>query len=111
MAKTKSSRIALHEALSAFAADNGFEGVYFQPPNDLHKNYPCICYKLRNIDKVSADNINYILHDRYEVTFLMDDPDDGIESAHAFLNKFVTSKFVNDFVSAGLYHFIFDLYF
>lgn len=52
------------------------DNVYFQPPSNKQLTYPCIIYKLDNIDATFADNDPYRLMDEYSITYITRDPDD-----------------------------------
>lgn len=81
--------------------------VYFQPPNGLKMDYPCITYKLDAEDVQYADNSKYRLHDRYQVTVMDRDPD-------SVLRKMVSSlqycEFDRSFAADNLNHYFFNLF-
>lgn len=81
--------------------------VYFQPPNGLKMEYPCIVYKLNAEDVQHADNGKYRLNEGYQVTVMDRDPD-GV------LRKMVSSlpmcKFDRSFASENLNHYFFNLF-
>jgi predicted component of viral defense system (DUF524 family) len=53
----------------------GSKNVYFQPPENIKINYPCIIYK-RNMEKINfADNNPYNKTKRYSVTIIDRNPD------------------------------------
>lgn len=53
----------------------GNSNVYFQPPESIKLKYPCIVYKLRDIDVKRADNAAYLSTGCYDVTIISKDPD------------------------------------
>lgn len=53
----------------------GSSNVYFQPPESIKLKYPCIVYKLRDIDVKRADNKAYFTTGCYDVTIISKDPD------------------------------------
>lgn len=59
--------------------------VYFQPPTGKMLTYPCIVYSLDAFDVTFADNGQYRLCDKYSVTYITRDPDDGNIRALAML--------------------------
>lgn len=65
------SRAELSEILHGFC-----NNVYFQPPADKKLSYPCIIYKLNNLDVTFADNGAYRMMDEYSITYVTLDPDD-----------------------------------
>ena len=82
--------------------------VYFQPPNDLQMQYPCIVYQ-RYIAKTEfADNIPYVYTDRYQVTVIDSDPDSPIPLRVAKLSKCLKNR---SYVVGRLNHDVYNLYF
>lgn len=71
----KLSRLRLHELLKNALGSNK---VYFQPPESLKLNYPCIVYTRSNGDTLYADNGTYKFDIGYQVTLISMDPDDSI---------------------------------
>ena len=53
----------------------GSENVYFQPPESLRMNYPCIVYSLTGHFNRPADNLVYHRRRQYELLFITRDPD------------------------------------
>lgn len=90
----------------------GSKNVYFSPPSGTKLRYPCIIYKLKDINTGQADNQNYTSFRVYDVTLIDENPDTGL--VDALLNyKFPSSgaKFVTSFTSDHLMHYQFRLYF
>lgn len=86
----------------------GTESVYFQPPENIKINYPCIIYK-RNADRTKfADNKPYANTKRYSVTIIDKNPDSLVPDKLALqpLCLFDRHMTVN-----GLNHYIYNLYF
>lgn len=65
------SRAELSAKLHTFC-----ENVYFQPPADKKLTFPCIIYKLDNLNVIFADNGAYRMMDEYSITYVTRDPDD-----------------------------------
>ena len=65
------SRTDLSQILHTFC-----NNVYFQPPANKKLDFPCIIYKLDNLNVVFADNGAYRIMDEYHVTYVTRDPDD-----------------------------------
>lgn len=99
------SRTDLHAELVALL---GSRYVYFQPPESIKMNYPCIVYERHDIDNTFADNDNYLQSYQYRLTVIDKDPDSEIVQKVA---KFRNSKFIRHFVSDNLNHDIFDIYY
>ena len=99
------SRLTLHEELCEVL---GSRYVYFQPPEDLKMNYPCIVYERHGMNDTFADNDIYLKPCQYRITVIDDDPDSEIVDK---ISKFHNAKFIRHFVSANLNHDIFDIYY
>ena len=84
------------------------DNVYFQPPNGLKMNYPCIIYARDNAEVAYADNSPYRLTKRYTVTAIDRNPDSPIPDKVAELPMASYSRF---FTADDLNHDVFTLYF
>lgn len=86
----------------------GSRNVYYQPPESLKLQYPCIVYELNNIKTFSADNENYRRERSYSITLIHKNPDNDI------VDKILDLQYANfdrQFKVDGLYHYVFELYF
>lgn len=83
--------------------------VYFQPPEGLKMEYPCIVYEYENNKKLHADNTNYIRYHVYNVKLIHRDPDtllpNAIEDHFMYANR--NSRYKAD----NLYHDMFTIYY
>lgn len=104
MDQSPSNREELNELL---VQTLGAPNVYFQPPDDRRMDYPCIVYELDDILTRSADNGNYSVAYRYQVTLITRDPDDPTIPKLLGL-KF--SSFSRRHVMSGLYHYIYVIH-
>lgn len=86
----------------------GTGNVYFQPPNGLAIEYPCIVYHQDNAVTEFADNNPYRYTKRYQVTYMDKNPVSGIPDKIAQLPMTLFNRF---FPADNLNHFIFTLYF
>ncbi len=86
----------------------GSGNVYFQPPPNIQMVYPCIVYRLANINSDHADNQPYLISDQYSVTVIDRNPDSDIPAKIA---KMRSSSFAQRFTKDGLNHTIFNIYF
>lgn len=66
------NRLELHALLVNILGSNN---VYYQPPENLKIEYPCIRYSKSNIVSHHADNINYINKNCYDLTVIDKRPD------------------------------------
>lgn len=82
--------------------------VYFQPPESVQMEYPCIVYARDGSDSRFADNDPYKIVKRYQVTVIDRDPDSEIPDKVEELRLCTRSAF---FTSENLNHDVFILYF
>lgn len=61
----------LHEVL-------GTDNVYYDPPESVEMDYPAIVYVRAKIDTREADNLHYLTHDRYTITYIRKSADDDM---------------------------------
>lgn len=98
------TRLNLQEELEKV----GVSKVYFQPPESIRLVYPCIIYRLSSIDKRSADNLGYMVNNRYEVTLIDYDPDSQFVKK---LLQFKHCRLDRPYQADNLNHWSFELYY
>lgn len=81
--------------------------VYFQPPQSLKLNYPCIIFTRNAGDTLFADNKPYMFTNRYTVTVIDKDPNSDLPDKVA---KLPMSTFDRFYVSDNLNHYVFNIY-
>lgn len=86
----------------------GNKNVYYQPPESLKMEYPCIRYSRSDIESTHADNISYSKHTRYEIIVIDKRPDNAV--VERLLNLQYAS-FDRHYVSNNLHHDVISLYF
>lgn len=86
----------------------GSDNVYFQPPESVKLQYPCIVYRLNNMGTEFADNRPYTVNDRYQVTLITRNPDDEVRNRIA---EMAMCTFDRHYTADNLHHFAFNLYF
>ena len=86
----------------------GSSNVYFQPPNGLAMEYPCIVYKRDAANTEFAGNKPYRYTKRYQVTVIDRNPDSLIPDKVAALPECVFNR---HFTAGNLNHDVFVLYF
>ena len=96
-------RLQLHEILKTFT-----NNVYFQPPENVLIQYPCIVYERDFRNTKFADNRPYKSEKRYAVTVIDRDPDSDIPDKVAELPK---STFNRNFRADGLNHDVYEVFF
>jgi hypothetical protein len=99
------SRLELHEKLVSVL---GTRYVYFQPPESIKMKYPAIVYERSGIPNKFANNDVYLQAIRYKVTVVDSDPDSEIVER---MSKFKTARFEKHYVSDGLNHDTFTIYY
>ena len=100
------SRLQLSEILNKIMGVTN--RVYFQPPPTVKMSYPCIIYKLDDIDTTFADNNPYSLMKKYVVMAVTTDPDSHLPLKIFFFNETAATEI---YAADNLYHYVFDLYF
>lgn len=100
------NRLNLHEE---FATLLGSNNVYFQPPESVKLNYPCIKYSRVGIDSKKADDMNYKNTNRYEVIVIDKDPDSEIP--YKILTHFKMCGFDRWYPADNLNHFVFTIFY
>lgn len=86
----------------------GSRNAYFQPDSNVKMVYPAIIYEMDYQDSLFASNSPYRRIDRYQVTAIDWDPDVPVSRKIETLPMCV---FVRAFVTEGLNHRIYSLYF
>lgn len=98
-------RLELQTLLEAIL---GTQYVYFQPPANTQMQYPCIVYKRDNASTEFADDKPYRYEQRYQVTFIAQDPSLITPLKIAALPTCVN---VRHFTVKNLNHDVFTLYY
>lgn len=99
-------KIALQSVIDQVIGDSE-KRLYFQPPSGTHIVYPCIIYKLSNIQSVYADNEKIMSSVLYTVTVIDRDPDSSLRDA---VYELPYCRFDRSYVSNNLYHYVFEIY-
>lgn len=82
--------------------------VYFQPPENIQLQYPCIIYNRSSGDTQFGDNKPYIFEQRYQVTVIDRNPSSEIPKKVAMLPLCVMDR---HYTMDNLNHDLFNLYF
>lgn len=90
------TRLELHEKLVEIL---GSRNVYFQPPETLKMQYPCIVYNRSDIDIKYADDGVYLRDIAYQVIYIDKDPDGEVIDK---LVHFKYSKYQRHYVMNNL---------
>lgn len=86
----------------------GSTNVYFQPPETIKLEYPCIIYGLSDVYTRNADDLHYSMHKSYNVTVISRDPDNNIAID---ILKLPRTRFDRRYVADNLYHDILTIYY
>lgn len=92
---------------SVFVALLGSTHVYFQPPAGMGMEYPCIVYSVDGARSQFADNLPYVIGQRYLVTVLDRNADSLIPGK---ISKLESALFDRHFTANNLHHSVFTLY-
>lgn len=87
----------------------GSENVYFQSPGSNKMKYPCILYGIGAGIRTPADNTKYLYNQGYEVTYITKDPEDRTVQDKLLDLKY--ASFERMYVTEGLYHWVYFIYF
>ena len=86
----------------------GSKNVYYQPPENLKMEYPCIRYSKSEIRDIYANNRKYISNDVYDLVVISKKPDNPVIKKILDLPY---SEFDRHYVSDNLNHDSIILYF
>ena len=98
-------RLQLHDILCKIS---GVKKVYFQPPESVKMEYPCIRYVLEGMPAEYANDRAYRKTNRYMVTVMDKDPDSVIPSEVINLPMCSFDRF---YTADNLNHWVFSLYY
>ena len=96
-------RLQLHQLLETFT-----ENVYFQPPTNVHLEYPCIVYHRDFADTKFADDNPYSHTKRYAIIVIDPNPDSEIPSKVAQMPMSLFNRF---YTADDLNHDVYNVYF
>lgn len=100
------SRLELHEELCDIL---GSRNVYFQPPESIKLNYPCIIYSKSGIYANNANDNTYKKVNQYSLTVIDQDPDTDIPDK--IIDHFNMCSFDREYTSDYLNHYVLNLYY
>lgn len=99
-------RIELQELLDSLLPDG--KRAYFQEPQNVKLEFPCIIYKRNDVRINHADNAPYFSKVRYQITVIDSDPDSAIPGKVAALP---TASFDRNYVADNLNHDVYNVFF
>lgn len=80
----------------------GTDNVVFQPSGSTRLKYPCILYEKAGFHTQQADNRNYKITQKYDITVIYKDPDESI--ARRILEHFEKCSHNRTYKADNLYH-------
>jgi hypothetical protein len=96
-------RLQLHQLLETFT-----DNVYFQPPENIRLQYPCIIYKRDFAYTEFADDKPYNYVKRYMIMVIDRDPDSNIPEKVAAMPMSLFNRF---YTADNLNHDVYNVYF
>lgn len=99
-------RLKLHEELCTLL---GSRNVYFQPPESLKMQYPCIKYSVSGADQRHANDHSYRFTKRYEVIVLDHSPVSDIPGK--IIEHFQMCSFDRAYAADNLNHYVYTIYY
>ena len=97
--------------------------VYFDPPENIQMQFPCIIYTREGADVKHANDRVYMFTRRYTVTYVSFDSSEGVSEyddkeiedsqtvVERIINHFPLCKYDRHFCVDGLSHDVFELYY
>lgn len=86
----------------------GSNKVYFQPPENIKLEYPCIVYEQDSEKDLHADDLVYNKRKRYLITVIDRNPDSSIAEAISYLPL---CSFNRSYTKDNLNHKVYQLFF
>lgn len=103
----RKNRLTLHEELCSLL---GSRNCYYEAaPTGIKMEYPCFKYNLERVRSDYADNIPYKNAKLYILTAIYYDPDDDLPERT--LEHFPYCTFDRNYISDGMIHSVFSLYY
>ena len=99
------NRLEFQEELEAI---DGVEAVYFQPPETIRMEYPCIVYTIRSGDSRYADDFTYEYSKSYDVMVIDRNPDSEIPDLIA--KTFPYCRYDRHYIADNLHHDVFVIF-
>lgn len=72
------TREDLHKKFRNLFGQGSSPHVYYQPPESIKLEYPCIIYNKSRKYAIHADNDKYLKYTSYDVLVISKDPDDPL---------------------------------
>lgn len=82
--------------------------VYFNPPEGIRMEYPCVRITRTGVYTMRAENGNYLMFDRYSYVYITQDPEDP--NIHGILKLFTRIRHASTVTKDNLYNENYVLY-
>ena len=99
-------RLKLHQVLENVLES---KSAYYQPPESLKLEYPCIKYRTELGDTVFANNMPYVFKRNYNLILITRDPDSDLVEKLAMALPSITLD--RTYTVEGLNHYVYSLYY
>lgn len=100
------NRLELSAKLEAIMTECGeTPHLYFQPPESVKLQYPCIIYRLRTFDSEYADNRPYMTAIAYTVTYITRAHDSKVPARLAKEPQFGFDRY---YPAESLHHYVYN---
>lgn len=99
------TRLDLHDL---FRDILGSSNVYFQPPETIKMNYPCIVYERSSNDTRFADDRPYKTVRKYTATLIDKNPDTKLPDK---FEELTLCRLNRVFTASNLNHYVYDIYY
>lgn len=86
----------------------GSTQVYYQPPESVQMEYPCIRYNMAKVPVDYADDGVYLIRAKYIVTYITTEPDDEMKESLVMALK---TPVIQIYAADGLYHYVYEVYY
>lgn len=84
------------------------QNVYFQPPESQKLIYPCIVYKLDDVDTKYANDKPYTIKKKYKITVIDRDPESTTSDN---VLRLQLTAFARAYSKSNLNYFVYNLYY
>jgi len=86
----------------------GSNNTYFQPPESVKMQYPCIVWNLAKVPAKYANDKVYLTNPKYVLRYITRVPDDPMKDT---LVTTLGVPIIQTYAKDGLYHYIYELYY
>lgn len=102
-------RLDLDALLRTLMPEGAEENVYFQPPENLTMEYPCIRYNIGFAESSFADNNPHRYTERFQITIIDEDPDTTIRQR--LVETLPMCSFNRWYPADDLNHYVYNVFF